>query len=106
MVKQYPHILYATAVTDSVQDSEGNWIPGTSSTITKVCRAEPSSNLKSFVIGTDGQHLDYSWIVYMPLSTEIYQAGTKVEVKNNGATIVNDTIKQFHKGQLNMRLWL
>ena len=91
--------------TPSVQDSDGNWTPGISSIVNRDCRAEPNQT-NGFVVAQDGSRIDYSWIVYLPLSADTYQVGTNVEIFNGAELIASDSIKRFSRGQLSMRIWL
>ena len=106
MVKQYPHILEYAAVNASTQDPQGNWVTGSSTgNLEKQCRAEPNSG-NGYLTSEQGVRIDYGWIVYLPLPVEIIPAGTRVEVKKDGVTIASNTVKRFHEGQLNARIWL
>jgi hypothetical protein len=106
MVKQYPHILAYGAIAESSQDGNGNWVSGTATVETLlVCRAEPNGG-NGFITTADGTQINFSWVVYLPLTTDYIETGTGVIIKNGEQVIATDTIKRFSKGQLNVRIWL
>jgi hypothetical protein len=107
MVKQYPHTLRTTkVVSPSVQDpNTGDWTPGATAIVNVDCRAEVNDE-HGWLTATDGSRVDYNWTVYLPLSSDTYNVGSQVEILDGATVIANDTIKRFHKGQLNMRIWL
>jgi hypothetical protein len=109
MIAQYPHSLRYSTVTPASQDSNGDWVSGTTDTIVKPCRYEPA-NGSAFIFGADGQQVVYSGTVYMPLGISI-AFGAEVEVwgfDNNKVLVlkVKGTVKRFDRGQLNQRIWL
>lgn len=105
MVSQYPHGLVITTATGSVQDGNGNWLPGSTSTRVKACRAEP--NGKNAMIKTvDGTSIVFDFTVYLPLPIDTVAVGSKVEVYNGEELLSQNTVKRFSRGQLNARLWL
>jgi hypothetical protein len=105
MVKQYPHRLVITTATGSVQDGNGNWVPGSSSTIEKTCRAEPN-NKNAQVKTADGTAVIFDFTVYLPLPVDSIAVGANVSVYNGIELIGKNTVKRFTKGQLNARVWL
>lgn len=110
MVKQYPHTVIVYQAPDASQNSQGDWdIYGSQIAIEKEGRHEPVSGSKgdATVKGQDGTQVRISGIVYMPLSYEPITVGAKVKVLNDrGEELINDTVKQFYRGQLNMRIWV
>lgn len=106
MVKQYPHILTATIVTDSYRDHDGNWIPGTTVERTISCRAEPNVRASYQITGTDGVKMQFDWTVYMPVGINALPDGTLVNILFDGEPVANGKVRRFSNGQLNTRLWL
>lgn len=108
MVSQYNHTLKYTTVTPATQDSNGDFVGGTTDTIVKPCRYEPT-NGSAFIMGADGQQVVYSGTVYMPLGNSI-AFGSDIEVwgfEDNVLVLkVKGTVKRFDRGQLNQRIWL
>lgn len=105
MITQHPHTITFTTVTGGTEDSNGDWSGGSSSTVTKNCRAEINSR-NGFVAAPDGTQIRYDWTVYMPLPQSTIAPGTSVEVKNGEEVLCKSTVKQFSAGQLNARVWL
>jgi len=105
MINQYPHTIRFTTVSGSVQDGNGDWTDGTPSTVERACRAEPNSGNGKVVV-TDGERIDYSWDVYLPLPAIDIAPGTQVQVLKGAKVLCSDTVKQYSEGQLNQRIWL
>lgn len=110
MVDQYPHSAeIVTQETDATVDADGNWIPGTTQTISLKCRAE-SATANGYLVGVDGAKIDFSWIVYFPSGIPRIKEGVRITVVNPDApfgpeTMLTDTVKRFSRGQLNVRIW-
>lgn len=100
----YPHTIIITQPGESVKDVQGNWTLVTGTDVTLECRMETNSG-RSFLTGTDGSRIDYAAIVYLQTGTDI-KVGGKVIIKKGVDVLQETTIKHFHKGQLNMRLWV
>lgn len=105
MIRQYPHILKITTTSGSSQDGNGNWVPGSTSTVEKECRAEPNSR-NAQVKTADSTAIVFDYTVYMPLPAEAISVGSKVEVYSGDELLSTNSVKRFTKGQLNARLWL
>lgn len=103
---QYPHKLVLNTTASSSQDNEGNWQPGSSSSVEVTCRAEP--NAKGSVLkGADGVNVVYDWTVYMPLPVADIAAGTMVEIQDiNGNKIGEGKVARFSRGTFNARVWI
>jgi hypothetical protein len=107
-MKQYPHKMILTVETGTVQDANGDWVPGTPEIIEQECRAEPSGG-NGYISTPGGTKINYGWIVYMPLPAAKIQPGTIIEVQdpnNADETILKDKVLQFNRSQQNARLWL
>lgn len=105
MIRQYPHNLVITTVGASTQDSNGNWQPGSTTTVEKSCRAE-ANNRSAQVKSADGTAIIFDYTVYMPLPIDSIAVGSKVSVYSGDELLSTNTVKRFSKGQLNARLWL
>ena len=99
---QYPHILTATIVSGSVQDDDGNWIPGTSESVELPCRAEPNGSGR-FINLSDGSQYMFAWTVYFPKGTAPIPDGAEVSITSSPEAKGN--VRRFSQGQLNSRLW-
>lgn len=106
MVKQYPHTIKLTVLTDSTQNTENEWEDGESETEEIPCRAEPNST-NGFINGADGSQVRYDWTVYFPLPVDTIEPGTQVEIFSAGCNSMGKgTVKRFSAGQLNARAWI
>jgi hypothetical protein len=105
MITQYPHTINLTTNADSTQDSDGNWTPGSTTTVSKSCRAEPSGG-NGYVRAADGERINFNWIVYLPLPQDKVKEGTLVTIFDGAEQIARDKVLRFSRGQLNARIWL
>lgn len=107
MINQYPHTAKFTITGSATQDpTTGNWIPGSTITFEKKCRAEPAGG-NGIIKTSDGANVNFNWVVYFPLPVEKIAEGTVVEVTDEEGEIkLNDKVLRFNRGQLNARIWL
>lgn len=100
--------MILTVETGTVQDGNGDWVPGEPEIIEKECRAEASGG-NGYINGPTGTKINYGWKVYMPLPADRIQPGTEIEIQdptNADETILKDKVLQFNRGQLNATVWL
>lgn len=100
----YPHTATVSILGASTKDGNGNFTTAAGSDFDVKCRLELNSSNK-FLQMADGKRVDFSAILYMPIGTNI-PAGAKIKVVDNGTTLIDTTVKQFFKGQLNQKVWL
>lgn len=107
MISQYPHTIKFFIPVDSIQDENGNWIPSETppTELVKKGRAELKSS-NAYVKGEDGIQFQYSCLVYLPLPIGTLIPGIKVQVWDGSDLIAESHLKQFHKGQLNAKVWI
>lgn len=110
MITQYPDILTYQVQDAGTFDNDGNPIAGGLGDVVELkCRAEVSSG-NGIVKNVDGETINYSWIIYLPLGQEggnSIPVGTKVNVVSDRQSVfLTDTVKRFWPGQLNARIWL
>jgi len=105
-VKQYPHILKTNSDTTEAAYTNGQWVAGTAeSEVQELCRVEPNGG--GYLLKPDGNRLDYNWIVYFPHSAPAFVVGTNLKIfDGDDVLILDDTVKQFYRGQFNARVWL
>lgn len=106
MVKQYPHILRLMEGAESTYDE----VTGihTSGTLQEgadsyPCREEPNSYGRR--IGIDGQLVDYSSMVFLPLDSPDLIPGVKFRVYQGDSIRFQGEVKRFSRGQLNCKVW-
>lgn len=100
----YPHKATVTLPGTSVKDDSGNWQSSGETTVVSDCRLEPNTSNK-FLALSDGKRIDYAAILYMPIGSTI-PAGAKVKVEHGATVLIETTVKHFHPGQLNQKVWL
>jgi hypothetical protein len=107
VIKQYPHILKTTTASPEASYVNGKWVPGTGTVtdVVEICRAESSSG-NGYLTQADGVKINFSWIVYFPLSVSKKEIGEKVTIYDGEELMITDTVKRFSRGQLNSRAWL
>jgi hypothetical protein len=104
---QYPHLASIFENVEATRDENGNWVdPVPEDAKTFICRAEPAIGNRNNGLkeGGDGAVTDFNWIVYCPLETPDIVPGTQIIVY--GAMQIQDSVKRFSRGQLNVRIWL
>ena len=105
MVTQYPDSVVITVHAAATQDSNGNWVQGSSTAYTFDCRAE-ANNKGLKIMGDDGKLMEYTFMCYLPQTTTVIPMGASyvLTTENNG--VFTGTVKRNFNGQLNSRLWL
>lgn len=107
MVLQYPHTITITPKDDPVQGSDGNFVsPSPLPSFTSFCRVEPYSKTEPTISASDGRVLNYNYVVYMPLTSEVFEFGDEVEITLLDGSMINGYVKQHSNGQFNSRLWV
>ncbi len=105
MVIQYPHVLTVTVSGVATKNVNGDWIKQPATTSAGMpCRAEPQ-NGNGLIKGADGNEVNFSWIIYLPLSTINIPQGATVEVYEGGLLKCKEVVQRFSRGQLNARVW-
>ena len=104
-MNQYPDSITITTYASGSQNASGVWTSGASGTNTFDCRAEVNGTGKK-IVGDDGIMIDYSYDLFMPVSTVVIQPGSDFVFAslNNGS--ISGKVKRASNGQLNSRLWL
>ena len=101
MIEQYPDSIEITVKTTPTQDGSGNYVSGTNAVYIFDCRAEVNGMGRK-IAGQDGKMTDYTFDVYMPLTSTVIPEGSKFTLNS----LTKGTVKRAHNGQLNSRLWL
>jgi len=102
---QYPDSIVITTAASGSQNASGIWTAGAITNYTFSCRAEVNGTGKK-IVGADGMMMDYSFQVFMPLTTVVIPDGSDfvLTALSNGS--VSGKVKRASNGQLNSRLWL
>jgi hypothetical protein len=108
MFEQHPDKIIIPKVGESSQDENGDFVAGVAGTNKGYKgRYEPTSNVQSsFIIGDNGQRIEYKGIFYGPVDMETIPLGTTVKVIKKDGTLIVDRVAKFHRSQINTRIWL
>lgn len=103
---QYPDTILISREPTFTFDAEGDGqASGVATTFSGSCRAEVAGS-NPILTGSDGKEVKYSWIIYMPKTTERFAYGDKVTVTEPDGGVYVSTLKQQSNGQFNTRLWV
>lgn len=105
MVIQYPYQLFILQTSDSLRDSEGNFLNG-NPTWLPVSKCRDEANTKGQVILSDGSAFVFESLIYLPKHCQDISAGTEIQVRNGLTVRIQGKVKRFQKDQLHARLWL
>lgn len=108
MIVQYPYTLQLWQAADSVQDENGNWVPGEAAWVDYCkCRDEAVSNGQQ-VATTDGVMHPVSLLIQMPKGTQPLTAGDKIQVidADGSVRVWESKILYSRKDQLHTRAWI
>lgn len=103
-----PHkISYKIISEQGYYNDEGVWIVGQDQWSELCpCRYEGNGKANSIVL-QDGNSYIYSYVVFLNLDTRDFQIGEQVKLYDlNDKELSVYTVKGFHRGQLNCKLWL
>jgi hypothetical protein len=102
---QYPDSIVVTTSASGAQNASGVWTAGATTDYTFDCRAEVNGTGKK-VVGKDGMMMDYSFQVFMPLTTVVIPDGSDFVLTALSNGVISGKVKRASNGQLNSRLWL
>lgn len=108
VARQYRYFLQISSVNGIPEiDGDGNYTEGKESFATiGMCRDE-AARPGDFTTTTDGQKVGFSWLVYAPLGTPDIPYGKTVRVIDESENVrATGTVKRFHRGYYNCRIWL
>lgn len=108
-IEQYPHYLFAVETSESHQDEDGNWIPGSTTIVYKgKCREETNGKGSQIQLAGGNFHI-FSSLIQLPKGTGKINEGSEVIITDdaNGEDIrIKGKVLKFDKGQLHSRLWV
>lgn len=103
---QYPDHIEILKSPEFIKEANGNFNPGgDGEQFTSQCRAEPAGSNPE-IKGADGNHIYYSWVVYMPKISEVFEFGDKATVTKADGSVYTGSVKRQHNGLFNTRLWV
>ncbi len=104
-MEQYPDSIVITVASSGAQNASGVWASGTGTNYTFSCRVEVNGAGRK-IAGTDGALIDYSFDVFMPVTTVVISDGSSFVLTALTNGTISGKIKRASNGQLNSRLWL
>jgi hypothetical protein len=102
---QYPDNIVITTTASGSQNASGIWTAGVATDYTFSCRAEVNGTGKK-IAGADGVLTDYSFDVFMPVTTVVIPDGSAFVLTALLNGVISGKVKRASNGQLNSRLWL
>lgn len=108
MVSFRPHTLRIITRGNGNYDSNGDWVEsGETLSEPVICRYEPNGRANTITL-QDGSVYRYSYMVYLNVDPEFrIRYGDIIELTSqDGITIGRFEVKGFHRGQLDMKIWV
>ena len=102
---QYPDSIVVTTSASGSQNASGIWTAGATTDYTFPCRAEVNRAGRK-IVGADGVLMDYTFEVYMPITTVVIPDGSDFVLTAFSNGVISGKVKRASNGQLNSRLWL
>jgi hypothetical protein len=104
-MQQYPDSITVTTSASGSQNASGVWTAGATTDYTFSCRAEVNGTGRK-IVGADGMTIDYSFAVFMPVTTVVIPDGSDFVLTALSNGTISGKVKRASNGQLNSRLWL
>lgn len=108
MVSFRPHKLILKKSFNGSYDSSGDWVEGSLKTVSTVpCRYEPNGRAQTITL-PDGKAFVYSYMVYLNVDPylDIKYGDIVVLISQDEKKIGEFDVKGFHRGQLDMKVWV
>lgn len=109
MVHFRPHKLRIVTKGEGGYDDKGDWQEAITSYSDYIpCRYEPNGTAQTITL-PDGKVFRYSYTVYMNVNPGLsIQYGDFVELTSQDGSVIAEEleVKGFHRGQLDMKLWV
>ena len=108
MVSFRPHTMRIVRKDDGHKAANGDWIEGVESYSDPIpCRYEPNGRANTIAL-PDGNAYRYSFTVYLNVDPAlVVPYGSLIELTSqDGRVIGTYEVKGFHRGQLDMKIWV
>lgn len=108
MVSFRPHRLILKKSKGGSYDSSGDWTEGTIDyTCCIPCRYEPNGSARTITL-QDGKEYKYSYMVYLSVNPSlVIEYGDIIELISQDCKSIGEyEVKGFHRGQLDMKIWV
>ena len=107
LVSFRPHTL-RIATTGGAYAENGDWIEGNTTYSEPIpCRYEPNGQARTITL-TDGTAYRYSYMVYLTVNPDlVIHYGDRIELTSQDGRVIGEyEVKGFHRGQLDMKVWV
>jgi len=108
MVSFRPHKMRIVTRGDGAYDTNGNWTESAPSYSDYIpCRYEPNGSAQTITL-PDGTIYRYSFTVYMCVNPALLlRYGDVIELTSQDGIVRGEfPVKGFHRGQLDMKVWV
>lgn len=108
LVSFRPHCLHLLEKGEGAYDANGDWVESTEKVVAKVhCRYEPNGSARTIPL-PDGTIYKYSYTVYLCVNPSLpIKYGDIIKLySQDGDCIGRYEVKGFHRGQLDMKVWV
>jgi hypothetical protein len=106
-----PHKLRIVTKGEGSYDKNGDWVEGSGQPTYSAyipCRYEPNGSANTITL-PDGTAYKYSYTIYLSVNPSIsIQYGSIIELTSQDGIVIAPEleVKGFHRGQLNMKVWV
>lgn len=107
MVSFRPHTLQKVS-SQGAYDAHGDYIVGGQTVGNPVpCRYEPNGQARTIIL-PDGKAYSYSYTVYLDVNPNLgIQYGDRIRLTSQDGNMIGEfEVKGFHRGQLDMKIWV
>lgn len=109
MVSFRPHKMRIVTKGSGAYDKDGDWV-STAATYSAyiACRYEPNGSASTISL-PDGNEYRYSYTIYLDVNPSlVIHYGDIVELTSQDGVVIGSDfeVKGFHRGQLNMKVWV
>lgn len=110
MSANYFHTLKFKQILEPIApylNDDGDWVvpEQEESEMQLECRYEPNDAGRSSV-SEDGVEFQYGGMIYLSKDTPYILNGTSLDVFYDSVAIASGTVKRFHKGKMNAKIWV
>lgn len=108
MVRKRPHILSFKQTPIGYRDGNGDWIAPENEVepILLNCKAVPNGSGRT-INTQDGISVVYSWTIYLDKNVKDFNYGDDVTLLNRLSEVIGKgSVKMFHRGQFNAKIWV
>ena len=103
-----PHKMRIVHKGEGAYDSNGDWVEGQATYSDYIpCRYEPNGSAQTITL-PDGTIYKYTFTVYMCVNpAQMVRYGDVIELTSQDGIVRGEfSVKGFHRGQLDMKVWV